>query len=630
MQKNNWKIKDRFSSVQKLAKNSVYRQAALAGLTVLLTLVLIFAMSAAWYTNVVKTGDLVFQVEQWGFTGSVQIDDVPILAAPGDSGVIGLSMNNTGSDLVVADVSILKSTMSTDMQKRLYFYADTSAVIEGETVERVYLNSRESYAYNIFSQGVLNLSETVYNDVQLKWCWVYDVLGYYVLGTRDPQTNKVQVAEYLQPVEYAYDEAKTTFDNNGKLLTIDGKTTVAQFLSKLSEHDGYAGTFTVDEKKWTEEGFYPVSVDANGTGVWVKLLSYSEIEKEIITDTAMGSSQETIQAKARLTITAENVMLETTNVTGTAQLQELINTDGTVVLQLSENLAVQQQITVPSNTQAILNLNGYTVTGAANTTTFHVEEGGSLTLMDGIMESTGGTAITGAGAEITLSNLDITGYETVVNVRDNKSKTDSTVRVVDCDVNTSDVTFYLWGNGNTTKTASRLILENTRAVSDYIPVCGNGNDDSWGTDIQVISSTLDGKWAGIYHPQRGSAVTVSAGSTITGYTGIAMKGGSLYAMDSTVTGTGAYGAAQYQKSGFSDTGDGIYVEANYGHDILVEVRGNSVVTGTQSKTYAVQVYEPNADNVTVRIFGGTFSTDVERFLADGCAQTQKDGKFVVK
>ena len=142
MPKNNGKVNNGVSGVLALAKNGVYRKAALAGLTVLLTLVLIFAMSAAWYTNIVKTGDLVFQVEQWGFTGSVEVSDVPILAAPGDSGVIGLTMSNTGSDLVVADVSILKSTMSADMQKRLYFYADTAAMVGGETVERIYLNSQ--------------------------------------------------------------------------------------------------------------------------------------------------------------------------------------------------------------------------------------------------------------------------------------------------------------------------------------------------------------------------------------------------------------------------------------------------------------------------------------------------------
>ena len=108
-----------------------------------------------------------------------------------------------------------------------------------------------------------------------------------------------------------------------------------------------------------------------------------------------------------------------------------------------------------------------------------------------------------------------------------------------------------------------------------------------------------------------------------------MKAGSLYVIDSTVTGTGTYAPAAYQGSGFTDTGDGIYVEANYGHSILVEVRGNSTVTGTQEKTNAIQVYEPDAQNVTIRVYGGTFSTDMGAFLADGCTQTESDGIFTV-
>ncbi len=625
-------IKERFqrsvSAAVKLTKNGAYRQAMLVGLVVLLILVLIFAMSAAWYTNVVKTGDLVFQVEQWGFTGSVEVSDVPILAAPGDSGVIGLTMTNTGNDMVAADVSILKSTMSTDMQKRLYFYADTSAKLGDENVERIYLNSLRSYTYEIFSQGILSLTDTVHNDVQIRWCWVYDVLGYYVQGTWDEATGKVAVTEYLRPVEYTYDESKTTFDQNGNLLTVDGVTTAGEFLTELSKTDGYPGVVTVTNESRTADGFYPVSVGENGVGVWVKLLTHSEIEKEIITDTAMGTGEMPVEAKARVVITAENVLLDAPKVTGAEQLQTLLAEGGNVILELGENLALDQ-VSIPAGTHAILDLNGYTITGAADTNTFQVAEGGSLTLMDGDMIGSGGTAVMATGAEIIMSNLNLTGYETAINTRDNKSKTDSSVRVLNCTVETSDVSFYIWGNGNTTRTESNLVLENSTVVSEFAAIYGSGNDDSWGTDIQVIRSRLDGKWAGIYQPQRDSSVTVSSNSTVTGYTGIAMKAGSLYVIDSTVTGTGAHAPAAYQVSGFTDTGDGIYVEANYKHNIVIEVRGNSTVSGTQAGTHAIQVYEPNAENATVRVYGGQFSTSVEAFLADGCVQTESEGIFAV-
>lgn len=631
MRRGNWTIENWFerpvSIVKKVFRNSVYRKGLLAGFTVLLTLVLIFSMSAAWYTNVVKTSDLVFQVEKWGFSGNVEVSDVPILAAPGDSGIVGMTMTNTGSDLVAAQVSIQKSTMSTDMQKRIYFYADTSVVANSETVQRVYLNSQQTYTYDIFSQDILTLSESVYNDVRLKWHWVYDVLGYYVLGALDEETNTVQVSEYLRPVEYAYDESKTTFDADGNLLTVDGVTTAAEFLAAISLEDGYAGTVTADAESRTENGFYPVAVNEN-SGVWVKLLSYSEIEKEIITDTAMGTGETPVETKARLTITAENVLLDAQKVTGAEQMGTLLAEKGTVILELGENLAMEQ-VTVPAGTNAVVNMNGYTITGTEAANTFKVEEGGSLMLMNGEMTNTGGTAISAAGAEVTMSKMRVTGYDTVVDTKDYQSKTDSVIRVVDCEIDVPDLAFYIWGNGAASRTESRLIIENSNVVCGFAAIYGNGNDDTWGTDIQVIGSNLTGKWTAIYQPQRNSTITVSSGSVLSGYTGIAMKAGSLYVIDSSVIGTGEYGAPDYKTSGFADTGDAIYVEANYGHDILVEVSGDSTVTGTQDQTKAIRVYMPDAENVAVRVYGGTFSTSVEQFLAEGCVQTEKDGSFTV-
>jgi hypothetical protein len=264
-----------------------------------------------------------------------------------------------------------------------------------------------------------------------------------------------------------------------------------------------------------------------------------------------------------------------------------------------------------------------------------VEEGGSLTIMDGAAVGAAGTLVKSGGAEVILSNLEATGFKSLVEVKDNASQSDSTLRIIGCHADTSGVGVYLWGNGATTKSATRVIIENSHLASQYIGVSGSGNDDCWGTELQIIDSTIDGMWASLYQPQRDSVATVSSGSVLTGYTGVAIKGGTLYVLDSSVIGTGEYAEPKYQGSGFSDTGDGIYVEANYPdsgnyyNHIQVEVRGNSVITGTQLHTQAVQVYEPYAKNVTVRLYGGTYSTDVEEFLAEGCTQTEKDGKFII-
>ena len=88
------------------ARKKIATQAVIAVSTVALLLVLVFAMSAAWYTNVVKSGDLIFQTAAWGFQGTVDIGSGAIEAGPGKSGVISLEVDNTGSDMIFAGVHI--------------------------------------------------------------------------------------------------------------------------------------------------------------------------------------------------------------------------------------------------------------------------------------------------------------------------------------------------------------------------------------------------------------------------------------------------------------------------------------------------------------------------------------------
>ena len=153
------------------AHKKILTQAAIAMSSVGLLLVLIFAMSAAWYTNVVKSGDLIFQTAAWGFQGTVDIGDGAIEAGPGKSGVVSLEVDNTGSDMIFAGVHIAK-TMDEDLGKRIYLYVDAASTKNGETVQRVYLNSKDSYTYLVPSQNKLILREEYHNDARIMWMWV--------------------------------------------------------------------------------------------------------------------------------------------------------------------------------------------------------------------------------------------------------------------------------------------------------------------------------------------------------------------------------------------------------------------------------------------------------------------------
>ena len=221
-------------SVQK----SIYRQAALAGLTVVLTVVILFAMTSAWYTNVVQTSGLTFEAEAWGFKGDITVDANAILAGPGDEGILNLTVENDSNAVSAISLNISKNGMEEEMKQRLFFYVDTRMSRNGETMERVYLNRYEGYTYNVFSNSQLMLTEQFSNAPVIKWEWVYDVLGYYVLGkpyeiqtatetvidngdgTTTPSTVnttmiRMDIKEYLRPIEYDFDKATTRINTEG-------------------------------------------------------------------------------------------------------------------------------------------------------------------------------------------------------------------------------------------------------------------------------------------------------------------------------------------------------------------------------------------------------------------------------
>ena len=110
------------STALKRAKRNIYWQAGLAMVTIVLTIVILFAMTAAWYTNIVETSGLVFEAEAWGFDGQITIAEKSIQAAPGDEGSIQLEVVNSSESMTSVGISASKSRMAEEMQKRLFFY----------------------------------------------------------------------------------------------------------------------------------------------------------------------------------------------------------------------------------------------------------------------------------------------------------------------------------------------------------------------------------------------------------------------------------------------------------------------------------------------------------------------------
>ncbi len=620
------------------ANKKLVKQMLTVGFVLLVTVVLLVAMTTAWFSNVVHTQGLMFQAETWGFNGSVTLPETPISAMPGDSGVIGMTVTNNSAEASDLTVSITKEFMQIQqLQTRIYFYADETATINGEQVQRQYLHNGGGYSYTINGNNKLILSDTVCTDVPLRWQWVYDMVGYYYTGTE--ANGVITVQEYLRPVEYDYFEAQ--YDENGALTKVDDQTTLAEFLQELTQTDGYPGAFLAKE---TDDGEM-ILVDEEGAevqlqsgsycicpatetepAVWLYLCSLEEIEANTIWDTAFvnQAEEEKRSFSVRITLTGVQSNQQVVGVSDPAQLAETLNNGDQTVVQLQNDIKLTQGITLAENVNVTLDLNGYTLDYTGSTPAFQVNSGSKLTVSNGTVKGNKtNVAFRSVGGQLTMSDVVVTDIYVALRVEDHQTENEhganSVIRIVDCDLQSVDDTVQICGDAAKSVGKTMLIVENSNLKSQtYVGILGKGNPTQWGTDIQIINSTVSGYYAGIYHPMKQSNLTIS-GSVISGMTGIAMKGGNLTVIDSTISGTGTEDLSTEPKlsgSGWLDTGDGIYVESDYNHPICVTVSGNSVITCVASTAKAVRVY-PEAEHVTVALYGGRYTTDISEFVAEG-------------
>lgn len=649
------------SNALKRVRKNVFWQAGLAFTTIVLTIVIIFAMTAAWYTNVVQTSGLVFEAEAWGFDGNITLADQAITAAPGDEGNVYLEVSNTTDSMASVGVTVSKTGIpEAEMRQRLFFYVDTQLVRNGETMDRVYLNSLSTYTYTLFGGTKLTLSEDIHNDASLKWQWVYDMLGYYVLCEKDEGNNIVEL-EYLRPIEYDYDQATFEYETleSGhriiRLKTVDGKTGVADFLAQLSDTDGFETDISTLA---TAEGYYPVEVDGEGYGVYVYLCTPTDVEIATDYDTELGmrvaAGDVLPPYPVSVTVAAQKTDENIFTVDSLDTLMSALDILNGVTIQLTNDihLGALDTITLPADSKFILDLNGNKILYEGEGNAIDAEPDSSVIIMNGEIQGIDtGTGIFTAGAEVTLNKVKMSGFTDCVFIKDNEADNegDSRVRMVDCELTGKDSAIYVSGNGLKTEQTTQVIIEKSTLKSDVAAIWCSGDDAGngrWGTDIQVIDSTVENSkdvpGTAIYHPQKNSTLTVY-NSTITGYTGMVIKGGTVSVKASTVLGKGpgeeadfdANGNPKFQNSGYADTGDGIYIETNYGYQIRLEISGANVTNNgvIQFRTsligsehgQSLRVFEKNATNVAVRIVSGKFKELQEtRHIAEGSSQKTID------
>ncbi|MFI3228270.1 MAG: hypothetical protein R3Y09_12825, partial [Clostridia bacterium] len=694
-------------------RKKIYSHIALISMVLVVTGVLALAITTAWYTNVNQTSGLEFELAEWGFEGNVYIQEETILISPGEQGIVDLTIENLNDNIVASTVNFSKEEMSEQMQKRLYFYADTTEITNDEVVDKLYLNNNNIYTYTITSNNTLEISDENSNDVEIKWEWVYDVLGYYVEGSFEENEDSeevMEIAQYLKPIVYEYDNA--TFDEDGELLTVDGTTTKEEFLIALAQSDGYKSQEELYYEQTSDDyvdltseeydgmdslalasngfsvassmqlygidpenpvdGYYPIDVDEDGYGVWIYINNQDEIIEEIAYDTAYGlmSSQvndegiEDIQpitvyygdydeqeerssitidelplSKVIVSVTAQQKNIDTTSIITPQVLFDTINSSDEVVVQLATNIETSEKINVVSGQDVLIDLNGYTLTTDYETNGgIYVGENATLTIINGVIDnlSAGSSSSTfvSVGGEILLSEVELQTSGYGILIADYASNDiDSVVKIVDSDITAGQIGVLMQGNGVDSGRYSQLIIENSIIDgTGYIGIMGNGSDSAtasyWGTYISISNSQISGYWGAMYLPQRDSE-TIISNSVLTGYTGIAVKGGEVSIIDTEIYGTGSSpDAPAFAGSGYTDTGAGISIETNYPWDIAVYVSGEESIVSSEA-TDAIVIYEADADNAFVELTAGKYTSDVSDFVADGYQADEVDGYYEV-
>mgnify|MGYP004550769027 FL=1 len=456
-------------------KRRIVRQGVLTVLALVMTLLLVFTGAVAWYTNVAQVQELTVQTDAWGFSGTVTLNGdtasragAVLAAAPGSDTPLSLVMTNDGDAPAKAFVTVDKSGLDAELQKRLYFYVDAAQTVqpqavvsaEGETaqtpaeepVARAWLHGGNPYAYTLLPKDRVDTEKTE-GAAQLRCRWVYDLTGYYFTGSvavkRNTETEELTAGEvtekaYLRPVEYDYDTAQ--FDESGALTTV-GEQTLAAFLTGLAETDGYP--LAPDEGKPIRGAdgsrFYLVQEGSgDAANVYLRLYGQKEIEAASDLDTAMANAAASgtenaelpkLTGTVKISVTGQQVRRADRTVSGAEELMaalEALQPAERIVLTEDIQLTTEQALTV-ADSDVTMELGGHTLTMQKPI----VVTGGTLYLSNGKVVCPAGStaAIQLKGGSVLLDGVTALNAEKLVELTVDAEHT--SVRLRNCQPDTT-------------------------------------------------------------------------------------------------------------------------------------------------------------------------------------------------
>lgn len=190
----------------------------------------------------------------------------------------------------------------------------------------------------------------------------------------------------------------------------------------------------------------------------------------------------------------------------------------------------------------------------------------------------------------------------------------------------SDGVYAYKESNNLTLTFENIVLKSRTQGLAVQGLTSNSN-------VNIVNSNITStEGLGIYYPPKSGTLTISD-SEITGVTGIVVKGSNLVVNGekTIISGTGPnvdpetyYTGATDGSSTLTETGDAVYVESGYNdRDISVSISGGHL---NSKNAKAVRMFVKNGENTSAKreisVTGGTFSSDVSAYVAEGYVQNE--------
>lgn len=291
----------------------------------------------------------------------------------------------------------------------------------------------------------------------------------------------------------------------------------------------------------------------------------------------------------------------TTEVKTEAKLTTAVSNGGEI--KLGANITLTSMLTIPADKTVTLDLNGLSITSAGKV----IKNNGILTITDtkggGKIISTGNTAVgVGDNSKTTIKTAIIESVEGAVITG---YATGATINIEDGIFSASD-NAVVAGNGNRTNEAGA-----ERTVGNTINISGGTFNGQIKTPTYVA--------CGIYAPWKDTIKVTGGTFNITGGAGIVARAGNVTVTNAVFNTTGN-ATGKVGDSRVVVPCSAIVFDSEAAYPALTNTAAISVESGTfTSEADAISVVKPEGEGAAERVSvtGGTFSTDVTEYLAEG-------------